>query len=148
MKREIPGEAIPTMQVYVPRDTPKTGNDQMETPGTSWFDTVIATAGPGYAFTPAQLHTIAGEWETLAERYERARLRAQALIDAEGPGAEYASINNAEKVRESGRALSKALEERVAYCTTMAEKFTAALGAYSMAEDAAGERMRATGGSM
>ncbi|PXY32781.1 hypothetical protein BAY60_07065 [Prauserella muralis] len=95
----------------------------------------MATAGPGYAFTPDQLHTIAGEWETLAERYAQAKVKAQIIAYAEGPGADYASINNAEKVSASGTELLAALDERVRYCEQMAQKFRAAFGAYLAAED-------------
>ncbi|WP_245992366.1 hypothetical protein [Prauserella muralis] len=132
-------------QVYVPRERPERDTTQTDTPGTSWFDTVIATAGPGYAFTPDQLHTIAGEWETLAERYKAAKRTAQQIALVEGPGAEYASINNAEKIRASGLALMQALDERANYCETMAGKFRTALSSYSRAEGDAAAEVKARG---
>ncbi|PXY32775.1 hypothetical protein BAY60_06880 [Prauserella muralis] len=102
--------------------------------------------GPGYAFTPEQLTSIATEWDELADKFESCERYALVLIEVEGPGAEYASINNAEKINESGVALLEALHQRVAYCRSMAQKFRDTLGAYGNAEgDAAAAVPKSTG---
>lgn len=148
MAKEIRGHAMPDPDVYLPPrgDAPPVSqgngfNSVFQTVGGGGPD-----AGPGYAFTSEQLKSIAGKWEALAGRYTQASARAQAMAYAEGPGAEYASVNNADKVKQSGAALREALEQRVHYCNEMADKFRAASGAYSAAEDQATAEISESGG--
>ncbi|PXY32777.1 hypothetical protein BAY60_06890 [Prauserella muralis] len=91
--------------------------------------------GPGYAFTPEQLTSIATEWDELADKFESCRTHVRTIEAVEAPGTEYASINNADKIRQSGAALQVALDERVNYCRAMAQKFRNALPAYTTVDE-------------
>jgi hypothetical protein len=74
--------------------------------------------------------------------------QATALQRAEGPGVEYASGGNAERIRASGDALYTTLKAREDYCRSMAEKFQAALGKYAATEDTHTTELNQTGGSL
>ncbi|MGC7093832.1 hypothetical protein ACPZ19_04115 [Amycolatopsis lurida] len=102
----------------------------------------------GYSFEPDQLIDIAQEWESLADAYEADILLAKRLTRVEGPGAEYASGDNAQVVRQSGEALVSALGDRVDYCRAQAEKFRSAAGQYAEAEASAGDEIGNQGGSL
>lgn len=132
IEKEIPGQAIPATQVYVPssQDT-HPGRPDLLPGGTGGGQPYT---GPGYAFTREQLTSIARKWDALADRFERCERYALVMVEVEGPGAEYASINNADKIRESGVALTETLHRRVSYCRSMAEKFRSALTSYDGAE--------------
>ena len=102
----------------------------------------------GYSFEPDQLIAIARDWDDLAEAYKTDMAQAYRLARAEGPGAEYASGDNAQLVRQSGEALLSALRGRVDYCKAQAEKFRAAAGQYAEAEASAGDQIGNQGGSL
>ncbi|WP_162788682.1 hypothetical protein [Amycolatopsis albispora] len=102
----------------------------------------------GYSFEPDQLNEIAREWDDLAEAYTGDILLAERLARVEGPGAEYASGDNALCVRQSGEALLSALWSRIEYCRSQAEKFRAAAGQYAEAEASAGDQIGNQGGSL
>ncbi|PWV82621.1 hypothetical protein SAMN05421630_103400 [Prauserella marina] len=138
MSNVVQGHAEPDPTVYVPPS--RTGVQPQGDSVDPW--TGPATTGDpvpdgGYAFTPDQLRSIADKWEALGLRFEKAKTEARQLTDAEGPGAEYASINNAERIRLSGLALSDALDKRMQYCQAMAKKFEAAIADYRQAEEQA-----------
>ncbi|MGC7093817.1 hypothetical protein ACPZ19_04040 [Amycolatopsis lurida] len=102
----------------------------------------------GYSFEPDQLIDIARDWDDLALAYERDMEQARVIARTEGPGAEYASGDNARLVRESGEALLSSLQDRVAYCRSQAEKFRAAAGQYAEADASAGDQIGNQGGSL
>ncbi|MBN6036198.1 hypothetical protein [Amycolatopsis sp. 195334CR] len=106
-----------------------------------------APAG-GYSFEPEQLLEIAREWDELADGYMADMEHAEVLARVEGPGAEYASGDNAQLVCRSGEALLSALRGRVDYCRAQAEKFRAAAGQYAEAESSAGDQIGNQGGSL
>ncbi|WP_216214353.1 hypothetical protein [Amycolatopsis aidingensis] len=106
-----------------------------------------AANGPGFRFTLEQLQSIAAKWERLAERFRKAQQYATTIVGTKGPGAEYASQDNAAMIRESGEALLETLKAREAYCLAQWEKTRAAMGAYAAAEDeAAAEVNKPAGG--
>ncbi|TQJ04924.1 hypothetical protein [Amycolatopsis cihanbeyliensis] len=106
-----------------------------------------AAGGPGFVFTLEQLRAIAARWERLAERFRWAQRNADIIVRAEGPGADYASQDNAAMIRESGEALLETLKAREAYCLDQWEKTRAAMDAYATAEDeAAAEVNKPAGG--
>jgi hypothetical protein len=98
---------------------------------------VISTAvkGPGFAFTQEQLQSLTTKWEDLADGFKDGQRKTRLIAEAEGPGAEYASGDNAQLVRESGDALWETLVARERFCRDQAEKFRAASDAYATAED-------------
>jgi hypothetical protein len=98
---------------------------------------VISTAakGPGFAFTQEQLQSLSTKWEDLADGYRDGLVSAQVIASAEGPGAEYASGDNAQLVRGSGDALWETLKARERFCRDQAEKYRAASGAYAATDD-------------
>ncbi|QFU94116.1 hypothetical protein [Amycolatopsis sp. YIM 10] len=102
----------------------------------------------GYSFEPDQLIDIAREWDDLADGYVEDMEHADILARVEGPGAEYASGDNAQLVRQSGEALLSALRDRVDYCRAQAEKFRSAAGQYAEAEASAGDEIGKQGGSL
>ncbi|QFU94131.1 hypothetical protein [Amycolatopsis sp. YIM 10] len=126
--------------------------------GGSWFDQIAdwakaaetAASAPvgGYSFEPAELTSIAREWDDLAMAYERDTLQAKVLAQTQGPGAEYASGDNAQLVRQSGETLLTALNDRIDYCRSQAEKFRAAAGHYAQADTDAGAEIGNQGGSL
>lgn len=97
------------------------------------------TTGPGYAFTEEQLQAIARKWEELADRFREGQRDARAIAEAKGPGAEYASEDNAQLVRTSGHALLDTLIAREKFCREQVEKTRAAMGSYVNAEDDAAD---------
>ncbi|MFI6024119.1 hypothetical protein [Amycolatopsis magusensis] len=110
-------------------------------------DNPPAPAG-GYSFEPAELESIAREWEDLAAAYQMDIRVAEQLAAAEGPGAEYASGDNAQLVRQSGLTLRSALHDRVDYCRAQADKFRTAAGRYAEADTGAGTEIGNQGGSL
>lgn len=95
--------------------------------------------GAGFKYDEATLHELVKEWRELAKEYRRDLADAEHIAKAQPPGAEYASGDNAQLVRSSGEALVTALNERAAYCDSMADKYVAALGKYATAEERATE---------
>ena len=91
--------------------------------------------GPGYAFTEEQLQALVTNWEDLADTFLDGQRDARRIAEAEGPGAEYASGDNAQLVRASGQALWDTLVAREKFCRNEAEKTRAAMGKYANAED-------------
>src|SRR3954466_13645868 len=92
-------------------------------------------SGSGFEYDEATLRELMHEWNDLANEFADDLSRARALATVDGPGLEYASLGNAELVRQSGSALTTTLEERESYCRAMAAKFQVALGKYAAAED-------------
>ncbi|WP_254897016.1 hypothetical protein [Amycolatopsis sp. Hca4] len=88
------------------------------------------------------------EWNDLANEFEDDLQRAALLQRAHGPGAEYASGGNAERVRASGDALHETLVSRAQYCRSMALRFKTALDKYATAEDVSTAEVKRTGGSL
>ncbi|MBN6036183.1 hypothetical protein [Amycolatopsis sp. 195334CR] len=137
-----------------PQYTPPTSGDG----GGSWFDHIAdwakaadsAASAPagGYAFEPAELITIAREWDDLAAAYKRDKMQAWTLAQAQGPGAEYASGDHAQLVRQSGETLLSALDDRIEYCLSQAEKFRTAAGSYAQADTEAGAEISNQGGTL
>ncbi|WP_326945930.1 hypothetical protein OG439_41570 [Amycolatopsis sp. NBC_01307] len=104
--------------------------------------------GAGFQYDEATLHELVREWSDLASEFEDDLSYAALLQRTEGPGTEYASGGNAERVRASGEALHETLTARSQYCRSMAEKFRAALGKYATAEDTQTTEVKRTGGSL
>ena len=107
-----------------------------------------AAPSGGYSFEPAELIDIARSWDELAAAYKTDMEDAEVLARTEGPGAEYASGDNAQLVRQSGETLLSALQARVDYCQVQAEKFRKAAGQYAEAEASAGDQIGDQGGSL
>lgn len=105
-------------------------------------------AGAGFAYDEATLRELMHEWNDLANEFASDVNAARLIAITEGPGVEYASLGNAELIRQSGSALTTTLEEREAHCRAMAAKFQAALGKYASAEDAHSTEIKQTGGSL
>lgn len=103
------------------------------------------TGGPGYKYDEATLHELVTEWRELANEYKADLQGAQYIAAATPPGTEYASGNNADVTRASGKALHDALMQRVNYCNAMAEKYIAALGKYATADETAAEDVKKQG---
>ncbi|RSN19008.1 hypothetical protein DMC63_16355 [Streptomyces sp. WAC 05977] len=93
--------------------------------------------GAGFKYDEATLHELVKEWTDLAKEYQDDRFDAELIAVAQPPGREYASGDNAEITRQSGRALMEALDQRVAYCENMAAKYVAALGKYASEDERA-----------
>lgn len=108
----------------------------------------VNNSGPGYAYSREQMESLARKWEQLAEDFREDIRYAKIIAAAEGPGAEYASIGNAEMIRASGEALIETLTERAEYCKAQAAKFQAALGRYAAIEDDAEHTIKQHGGSL
>ncbi len=106
------------------------------------------SGGAGFAYDEATLHELVREWNELANEFARDQSYAAALQQAEGPGIEYASSGNAEKVRASGDSLHATLVAREEYCRSMAKKLQAALGKYAATEDTQVDNVNQTGGSL
>lgn len=117
-------------------------------PGIRWNDALGIAARPtggsygtpvaegaGFKYDEATLHELAKEWLDLAKEYKADLNQAEYLAKAKGPGEEYASKNNAGITQQSGTALSDALNQRIAYCENMANKYVTALGKYATEED-------------
>ncbi|MEV6642004.1 hypothetical protein [Amycolatopsis sp. NPDC051371] len=88
------------------------------------------------------------EWNDLANEFKLDQETAIVLARTRGPGTEYASGDNAERIQESGNALLQTLSQREEYCRGMAAKFKAALGRYARAEDDQTAVIKQTGGSL
>ncbi|MET8994993.1 hypothetical protein [Amycolatopsis sp. NPDC004169] len=88
------------------------------------------------------------EWNDLANEFKHDQEQAATLARVKGPGLEYASGGNAEKIQQSGEALLATLASREEFCRNMAAKFQAALGKYARAEDEHTTEITQTGGSL
>jgi hypothetical protein len=106
------------------------------------------SGGAGFQYDEATLHELVREWNDLANEFQDDLQSAALLQRAKGPGAEYASGGNAERVRASGDALHETLVARIEYCRAMAERFTTALGKYATTEDVSTTEVKRTGGSI
>ncbi|RSN66225.1 hypothetical protein DMH01_07060 [Amycolatopsis sp. WAC 04182] len=95
--------------------------------------------GGGFKYDEATLHELVKEWRDLAAEYLKDLADAEFIANAQPPGVEYASGDNAQLIRSSGDALTTALKERAAYCENMAAKYVSALGKYATAEERATE---------
>ncbi|MEU3273766.1 hypothetical protein ABZ639_23260 [Saccharomonospora sp. NPDC006951] len=143
MSNVVQGHAEPDPTVYVPpsrTDVQPQGGIADPWKGAATSDDPVP--GGGYAFTPDQLRSIADKWEALGRRFRENKLLAQTLATTEGAGVEYASLNNAEKVQQSGHALLDALDQRIQYCDSMSQKFRDALGTYSNREHETSAEMK------
>ncbi|GAB3493636.1 hypothetical protein [Amycolatopsis cihanbeyliensis] len=135
---EIEGKALPDPNIYIP--PPSIGGAQRG--GLEWLAAGVvagatghAASGPGFKYSREQLETIAQKWEDLADRYQEDKIDARIMTQAQGPGVEYASQDNAALLRTSGETLLTTLDERVQYCRAQVKKCRAALGQYEAAED-------------
>ncbi|PXY35155.1 hypothetical protein BAY59_06770 [Prauserella coralliicola] len=138
---------MPDPKVYVPTPQDPAPNQSGGTvPWASQAGGSGPNTGPGFAFDAEQLGRMAETWENLAERFRNASRNARLLMEANGAGIEYASTGNAKMIRSSGKALLETLEERMKYCQTMADKFSAAGAAYGTAEEGATTEVRKHGG--
>ncbi|GAB3479719.1 hypothetical protein [Amycolatopsis cihanbeyliensis] len=106
-----------------------------------------AAGGPGFEYSLDQLRTLKAKWEDLAEAFRADQDHAINIAEAEGPGAEFASEENATMVRNTGMALLGTLKEREDYCWAQAEKFEAAMGQYAANEDDTAAEINKKGGS-
>ncbi|EMD29105.1 hypothetical protein C791_6108 [Amycolatopsis azurea DSM 43854] len=119
-------------------------------PGVNWGDALGIVARPtggsygtpvaegaGFKYDEATLHELVKEWLDLAKEFKDDLIDAELLAKAQPPGKEFASGGNADITRESGQALKETLDQRVAYCEKMADKYRTALGKYATAEDGA-----------
>lgn len=93
--------------------------------------------GAGFKYDEATLHELVKEWSDLAQEFQDDIEDARNIAVANPPGLEFASGDNADITRQSGRALLEALDKRVAYCKAMAAKYVAALGKYATADEQA-----------
>ncbi|RSM71019.1 hypothetical protein DL991_35515 [Amycolatopsis sp. WAC 01375] len=91
--------------------------------------------GAGFKYDEATLHELVAEWRDLAVEYKNDLIDANRIAFAQPPGLEYASGDNASITRQSGEALVAALNQRIAYCENMANKYVTALGRYATAEE-------------
>jgi hypothetical protein len=107
-----------------------------------------AGGGGGFEYDEATLHELVREWNDLANEFRNDQRRAQQLAQTQGPGLEYASEGNADRIRSSGRALLETLGSREDYCRAMAKKFETALGKYATAEDVHSTEIEQTGGTL
>ncbi|MGC7093649.1 hypothetical protein ACPZ19_03185 [Amycolatopsis lurida] len=114
------------------------------------YATGEALAAPpgGYSFSPDLLVSIAKKWDDLANLFEGGLEDAQTIASTQGPGAEYASGGNAERIRGTGEALMATLVARRDYCWAQAEKFRAAAGSYGEAEARAKEDIEQQDGTL
>ncbi|GAB3137599.1 hypothetical protein GCM10027258_13340 [Amycolatopsis stemonae] len=104
--------------------------------------------GAGFQYDEATLHELVREWNDLANEFKIDQEHAIVLARTEGPGTEYASGNNAEKIQQSGNSLLDTLAQREEYCRNMAAKFKTALGRYASAEDDHTTEIKHAGGSL
>ena len=104
--------------------------------------------GAGFEYDEETLRALMREWNDLANEFEDDLQRAALLQRADGPGVEYASGGNAERVRVSGDALHETLVARAQYCRSMAQRFKTALGKYATTEDVSTTDVKRTGGSL
>jgi hypothetical protein len=88
------------------------------------------------------------EWNDLANEFRRDQEQAATITRTKGPGLEYASGGNAEKIQQSGHALLATLAAREEHCRNMARKFNTALGKYADAEGDHTTEIKQTGGSL
>jgi hypothetical protein len=102
----------------------------------------------GFEYDEATLHDLAKQWNDLANEFKADQTQARNIATARGPGLEYASGGNADKIQTSGRALYDTLVAREQYCRTMAARFETALGKYASAEDTHTRDIKQTGGSL
>ncbi|WP_103351830.1 hypothetical protein [Amycolatopsis sp. CA-128772] len=104
--------------------------------------------GAGFEYDEETLRALMHEWNDLANEFEDDLNRAALLQRAQGPGAEYASNGNAERVRASGDALYETLVARAQYCRSMAQRCKTALGKYAATEEASVADLKPTAGSL
>jgi hypothetical protein len=104
--------------------------------------------GGGFEYDEETLRELMHEWNDLANEFKHDQEQAVTLTRVKGPGLEYASGGNAEKIHQSGEALLSTLAAREEYCRNMAAKFKAALGRYARAEDDHTTEITQTGGSL
>lgn len=109
---------------------------------------VSGGGGGGFRYDEATLHELVREWNELANEFKHDQEQAVTLTRVKGPGLEYASGGNAEKIHQSGDALLATLAAREEYCRNMAAKLKAALGKYAQAEDDNSTEITQTGGSL
>jgi hypothetical protein len=105
-------------------------------------------SGSGFEYDEATLHELVREWSDLANEFQDDREQARSIATTHGPGLEYASTGNADRIRASGDALDSALQQRVEYCRAMAAKFVTALGAYATSEETQATEIKQTGGTL
>ncbi|WIX87340.1 hypothetical protein [Amycolatopsis sp. DG1A-15b] len=105
-------------------------------------------SGAGFEYDEETLRELMHEWNDLAREFQEDREQARAIATTHGPGLEYASAGNAERIRASGDALDTALQQRAEYCRAMAEKFAKALGKYAATEESHASELKQTEGTL
>lgn len=105
-------------------------------------------SGPGFKYDRATLEQLARDWNEMANEFSEDQSRARIIASTRGPGLEYASGGNADKINKSGRALLETLIGREKYCRSMAAKFESALGKYATAEGTHSTEIKHAGGSL
>ena len=137
-------------EVYDPRGTRRAPLRPVARPAGSYGGSAGAAGagGAGFEYDEATLHELVREWNDLADEFRRDQEQAASIARTKGPGLEYASGGNAERIQQSGHALLTTLAAREEYCRTMAKKFNTALGKYADAEDAHATEIKQTGGSI
>ncbi|HKS44084.1 MAG TPA: PE domain-containing protein [Amycolatopsis sp.] len=148
VEREIPGTPHPVGNnsgTYVPPahqfDAPETVQPLAYTiDGRSFAEVfspfaTVASDTSGFAFDPDHLNAMAKEWDKLGDAYSDKQRYAQRLMEIQGPGDEYASKIHAEAVRNTGRAMSAAFQDRQQYCRDQAQKFRSAAGHYAKVDN-------------
>ena len=106
------------------------------------------SGGAGFKYDVATLRELMNDWNAMANEFKLDRDQANTIARAKGPGLEYASAGNAEKIQGSAQALLATLTAREEYCKAMATKFLTALGKYTNAEDIHTTEVNQTGGSL
>jgi hypothetical protein len=104
--------------------------------------------GAGFQYDEETVRELAREWNDLANEFKLDQEHALTLARVRGPGVEYASGGNAEKVQQSGSALLSTLAAREEYCRNMAAKYDAASEKYAQGEDRHTTEIKQTGGSL
>ena len=137
-------------EVYDPRGTRRAPLRPVTRPAGSYGGSAGAAGagGAGFEYDEATLRSLMHEWNDLANEFKDDLFRVTAMQRVEGPGTEYASVGNAEKIKASGNALHETLIAREQHCRKMAEKFKTALGKYAATEDTHTTDITQTGGSL
>ncbi|MYW94771.1 hypothetical protein G3I59_30300 [Amycolatopsis rubida] len=128
------------------RQPPRTGGAYGGRPAESFVNPLAH--GPRYSYDKKTLTDISKEFEDLANEFREDQQYAQNIARAKAPGLDYASENNAETIRDSGKALLVSLVQQEQYCRDQAKKYRAALGEYTVAEDTHSTEVRKAGGSL
>lgn len=104
--------------------------------------------GRRYSYDKQTLTEISNDFEDLANEFREDQHYAQNIARTQAPGLDYASENNAETIRNSGKALLASLIQQEQYCRDQAKKYRDALGKYAVAEDTHATQVKTAGGRL